>query len=420
MPKTQNKRFTDLTVKNLKQEPGKRYLVMESGGLGIRVSNEKTFVWRYFFDGKDRWYTIGDYPAYSLSDARAEVEKQRLLLKKGIDPGAKKQEEKKAYSDAPTIKNLIQEFYNRELSKLKSGDDTRRLLEKDLLKPWGNRKTMSITGRQIVLLLDKVEERAPVTRNRLKTAISQMFNFAVMRGILDANPCPKIKNIDEKTRDRVLNNDEIVLLWRALDVENQKIFDAYPITKLALKMILLTGQRPGEVAGMTMSEITERSDGFWWEISAKRMKGKNAMAHDVPLNQLVLDVIKEAKFYSGKSKFIFRSSIKKKSPITVQAISRAVVRHLAEMKIEKFTPHDLRRTCRTGLANLKVSDIVAEKILSHRLQGVLGIYNRAMYEPERRAALELWEKHILGLIDPQGAIDNNMVDLNSHRVVKKF
>jgi len=417
MPKGQYKRFSDLTVKSLKNEPGKRYLVMESGGLGIRVSKERTFVWRYFFNGKDRWYTIGDYPAWSLTDARAEVEKQRALLKKGIDPGAKKQEEKQSYSDAPTIPNLIEEFYDRELTKLKSGDATRRLLEKDLLKPWGDKKAASITGRQIVLLLDKVEERAPVTRNRLKTAISQMFNFAVMRGILDANPCPKIKNIDEKTRDRTLSGDEIVLLWRALDLENKKAFDAYPITKLALKMILLTGQRPGEVAGMEKSELIDRADGLWWEIPAKRMKGKNAMAHDVPLNLLAMEVIKQAKKYSGKSRYIFRTTMKKNTPLTVAAISRAVVRHLAEMRVEKFTPHDLRRTCRTGLASLKVSDVVAEKILSHRLQGVLGVYNRATYEPERRTALALWENHILGLVDPEAVIQN-ITDLDSYRAAQ--
>jgi integrase len=169
---------------------------------------------------------------------------------------------------------------------------------------------------------------------------------------------------------------------------------------------------------MEVSELTKRPDGPWWEIPAKRMKGKNAMAHDVPLNPVALEVLEQARFYSGKSKFVFRSSFKKDSSITVAAISRAVVRHLAEMKLEKFTPHDLRRTCRTGLATLKVSDVVAEKILSHRLQGVLGVYNRATYEPERRAALMLWENHIRGLIDPDSVSGSQcLTDLNSYRAI---
>jgi integrase len=167
---------------------------------------------------------------------------------------------------------------------------------------------------------------------------------------------------------------------------------------------------------MEISELTERPDGSWWEIPAKRMKGKNSMAHDVPLNPMALEVIEQAKFYSGKSKFVFRSNFKKDSSITVAAISRAVVRHLPEMKLEKFTPHDLRRTCRTGLATLNVSDVVAEKILSHRLQGVLGIYNRATYEPERRAALELWEKHLNGLLGVEQG--NDITNLDTYRAVK--
>jgi len=146
------------------------------------------------------------------------------------------------------------------------------------------------------------------------------------------------------------------------------------------------------------------------------MKGKNAMAHDVPLSPLALEVIHQAKLYSGGSKYIFRSSVKKDRPITVPAISRAVVRHLGEMRIEKFTPHDLRRTCRTGLANLGVSDIVAEKILSHRLQGVLGVYNRASYEPERRSALGAWETHLLNIVDPQNTSSpSSITDINQYR-----
>jgi integrase len=420
MPKSKkNTRFTDLSIKQLKQIPGKRYSRMEPGGIGVRVGTEKVFVWRYSFEGRDRWLTLGTYPAMSLSEARADAENKRLLIRKGIDPGDLKKEEKKEYSQAPTIKNLIQEFWDKKLSKLKSGTATRRLLEKDLLKPWGNRKAASITSRQIALLLDDVAKRAPVTRNRLQSAIYQLFNFAITRGIVTASPCTKTERTEEETRARFLSNDEIVLLWQALDLENVKAFDAYPITKLALKMILLTGQRPGEVAGMERSELTKRKDGSWWEIPAKRMKGKKATDHDVALNPLALEVIKQAKFYSGKSKYIFRSTIKKDSPLSVRAISRAVVRHLAEMKIEKFTPHDLRRTCRTGLGSLGVSDLVAEKVLSHKLQGVLGVYNRATYESERRAALILWEDHIKSLVDPAPKNETEKItDLNSYRAAK--
>ena len=108
--------------------------------------------------------------------------------------------------------------------------------------------------------------------------------------------------------------------------------------------------------------------------------------------------------------------MKKDSSISVRAISRTVSRHWEAIGVEKFTPHDLRRTCRTGLASLKVSDIVAEKILSHQLQGVLGVYIRATYEPERRSALGLWENHIQGLIDPESTNGKqDITNLDSYR-----
>lgn len=415
--------LTELSIQKMKPTPGKRTEKWDSGGqkgLGLRVGQKKIFFVKYFFEGRKKRVTIGEYPSISLAEARLKAQEALVKVQQGIDPGIMAQQDKQSYSSEPDIQGLIIELWDRKLSKLKSGEATRRLLEKDLLKPWGKRKVSTIKTRDIVLLLDKVGERAPVTRNRLHTAINGLFSFAVSRGVIDISPCANIARADEKTRDRVLNDDEIILLWRALDPENKKAFDAYPLTKLALKLILLTGQRPGEVAGMEVSELTERPHSTWWEIPAKRMKGKNAMAHGVPINPIALEVIEQAKFYSGKSKFVFRSSVKKDTHLSVRAISRAVVRHLPEMKLEKFTPHDLRRTCRTGLAALKVADVVAEKILSHRLQGVLGVYNRAAYEPERRAALMLWENHIQGLIDP-GSISGSqeVTDLGSYRAMNE-
>lgn len=413
--------LTDKVIKQAKAEPGKRLEYWDTGmqkGLGVRIGGKKAFFLKYVFDGKKRRLTLGEFPGLTLAQARLKAQAALVDVQKGVDPGLVKQEKKREYSGAPTIEELIQEFWDKKLSKLKSGKNTKRLLEKDLLKPWGNRKAASIKTRQIALLLDDVEERAPVTRNRLQTAIFQLFYFAVMKGILDISPCLRFERAEEEARDRVLDDDEIVLLWKALDLENKKHFDVHPVTKLALKLIILTGQRPGEVAGMERKEIVEREDGSWWKIPAVRMKGKKAKDHDVPLSPMAMEVVEAAIFYSGKSRFVFQSNFKKDSSILVRAISRAVSGHYEAIGIKKFTPHDLRRTCRTGLANLKVDDVVAEKILSHKLQGVLGIYNRAAYEPERRAALELWESRILGLVNPEPKAGKEIIDLNLYRVSK--
>ena len=113
-----------------------------------------------------------------------------------------------------------------------------------------------ITRRDAVLLLDKVRGRAPIGANRLQAVLVRMFNFAAERGLLEHSPLVGMRRPRESSRSRVLSDDEIKLLWAALDLENVDM-DIYRVTKLALKMILLTGQRPGEVAGMAWSEIDD-------------------------------------------------------------------------------------------------------------------------------------------------------------------
>jgi len=191
---------------------------------------------------------------------------------------------------------------------------------------------------------------------------------------------------------RVLNDDELRRFWHGLEE-----VDVYPATRLALRMILLTGQRPGEVTGMTWEEI----DGNWWTIPASRMKG--GQEHRVPLTPLALEAVDEARRYSGDRPFVFASSQQtaRNLSITVHSLSRGVLRHREEMGIkEHFTPHDLRRTCRTRLAEIGIDDVVAEKVLGHQLQGILKVYNRHSYDTEKRAALMAWEnrlRRILGL-----------------------
>jgi integrase len=209
------------------------------------------------------------------------------------------------------------------------------------------------------------------------------------------HPCTRIKKLPEKGRDRVLTDDEIKSLWAALDLENKKI-DIYKPTKLALKLILLTGQRPGEVCGMQWAEVDETV----WTIPPERRK--TADENRVPILPMAKAVIEQAKVFSVDCDHVFRSSYKPEKPMTRHALTRAVSRHWSEMKIEeKFTPHDLRRTLRTRLAELKIDDIVAEKILGHKLQGILGIYNRYGYDDEKREALKLWEAKLTAIITGQ-------------------
>lgn len=398
--------LTDLKIKRYKSlhkrssPKAPREILWDTGGLGILMGKKKrTWVFRYSFDGRRLLLTLGEYPAMSLEEARKDAAEVRLSVKRGIDPGAVKKEAKQARKAAPTIEDIVEEFWAVELSKQKSGKERKRLLTHDVVSVWGKRKVADIKRRDLVILLDSIENRSAVTRNHVHGTLSRMFNFAAERGIIDDSPCTRIRKPKETARSRVLTDDELKLLLAALAPDNRAV-DVYVITKLALKMILLTGQRPGEVTGMRWDEIDLEAK--FWTIPEGRMKGQEA--HRVPLASMALEIIEHARIYSGDNPFVFRSSYKDGAPVTRAALSRAVVRHWKVIGLqEPFTPHDLRRTLRTRLAELGIDDIVAERVLGHKLQGVLGVYNRHPYDKEKRQALEKWESKlnlIVGLDRP--------------------
>jgi integrase len=395
--------LTDLQIKKLVPR-STRFEVSDGKGLSIRVTpaGVKSWIYRYTFNGIPRRMTLGNYPGIGLADARTRHGEAMQELQRGIDPGVKAAQAKSKMKAAPTVEGLLKEFCEMELDAQPSGAERRRLIEKDALQPWGKRKVSSITRRDAVLLLDGVRKRAPVGANRLQGVLVRMFNFAAERGIIEHSPLVGMRRKKEKARARVLDDKEIKALWNALDLERKDI-DIYMPTKLALKMILLTGQRPGEVSGMRWDQI----EGGWWTIPEELYKTREG--NRVPILPMAAAVIEEARIYSSAIPFVFASSHTQKTKkgeqkgeaLTVRALSNAIRRHRTEMGIdEHFTPHDLRRTLRTRLAEVGIADIVAEKVLGHKLQGVLAIYNRYSYDTEKRQALAQWEaqlRNILGL-----------------------
>ena len=403
--------LTDLKVKKLVPRD-KRYEVLDGKGLSIRVmpTSSKSWVFRYMIDGRARRMTLGAYPTLSLSEVRELHAKAMQDIERGIDPSIKQMEAKAERKTAPTFTDLIKELWSMELKHQKSGVERKRLLEKDIVPDWGKRKVVDIKRRDIVLLLDRVRERAPITANRLHGALSRLFNFAAERGIIEDSPCTRIKKPPEKGRSRVLTDSEIKLLWKALDIDNTEI-DIYRISKLALKMVLLTGQRPGEVCGMAWNEIDNED---FWNIPAERMKGKEP--NRVPLTNMALNVIEQARLYSGGKSFVFASSHKSDSPVSTQALAKAILRHREEMGFkERFTPHDLRRTLRTRLAELGIDDVVAERVLGHKLQGIMAIYNRHGYDNEKRQALERWENKLRQIIGIAESETSKIIEMRRRR-----
>src|SRR5665647_2272980 len=191
--------LSDLQIKKLTSKT-ERFEVSDGNGLYLRImpTGTRSWVYRYMIDGKARRMTLGQYPAISLAEARELHSKAVMEVKRGVDPGTKQKEAKATRKSAPTVGDLIEEFWEIELQHTPSGKERKRLMVKDVMPFWGTRKVASITRRDGVLLLDGVRARAPITANRLQGILVRMFHFAAERGVLEHSPLSGMRRPTEQ------------------------------------------------------------------------------------------------------------------------------------------------------------------------------------------------------------------------------
>ena len=417
--------FTDTMIKNLKPAASK-YIRSEGNGFTIRVmpSGVKTWMYAYALNDKRREMNLGNYPYVTLETAREKFEDAKKKVKKGVDPMAEKEQAAEERRQAPTVADLVTDYIDRHARRFKkSWEKDNQILNRDIIPVWGKRKAADIAKRDVVQLLEGIVDRgAPAMANNCFQIVRKMFNWAVEKDVLPHTPCTGVKLPSPKlSRERTLNESEIRTIWHTLG--QCAISDEI---RRALKLILVTAQRPGEVIGMHSSEI----DGRWWTIPAER--AKNGKTHRVYLTGTAVDLIgplKVADEKTGDEKpkgFIFRTPHKKKEQaMAPQALIVAVGRSLAfpllddkgnqlftkegkpatenRLGIDHFTPHDLRRTAATFMAEMGTMDEVIDAILNHAKQGVIRVYNQYRYDKEKQAALETWERKLNSIVTGESA-----------------
>ena len=386
------KAFTNQYLKALAPKAS-RYEVQEPGGLGLRITphGNKIFFYRYIFFGRRRRMTLGDFTDVSLKEARDKQSDARKLLSKDIDPGERAIQERKRAIEAETVKELVVEYLERwaKVHK-KSWKEDERVLNKEVIPQWGNKKAISITRRDVIHLLDQIVARgAPGSANQAFEIIRRMFHFGIERDLLENTPCHGIrKPAKSRQRDRVLSPKEIKLFW-----ENVVKIDATSAIILALKLQLVTAQRRGEIAKAQWKEID--LDIGWWTIPS--INSKNTLSHRVFLSPLAVDILKELRELAGNSEYVLPSPIGDKS-IDEKAITRAVGRNRNLFNIEHFTPHDLRRTAASHMTSIGISRLVVSKILNHAESGVTAVYDRHSYDKEKQDALILWNEKLRNIV----------------------
>ena len=395
------KRF-DLDPRDIAALPPRdlTYEVADSRVVGLRAviqpSGFKSFAVRYVFNGRTRKLTLGPFPRIKLKQARKLASAALLSVHSGKDPGAEKIEARRR-AKTDSVQAAYDQYEKAHFSNLKpsTAKETRRLFATRILPKWRTRPIISITKRDVLALLDlAIADGAPTTANRVFSALSGFFNWAIRRDIIAAAPCAGVrKPSPEKKRDRVLTDQEVRWLWRGCEEIG------FPFGPL-FKTLLLTGARRNEVALMKWAELDQVAHLF----TLPGGRTKNGNPHIIFITdefERILDSIK------SNHEFVFGSD---RPPSGFSKAKRRLDVIMARMAAEDFeeTPkpwrvHDLRRTFRTGLARLGILTEVAERALNHisgpSFGGVQGVYNRFGYPAEIEAAFKAWSAHVERLVE---------------------
>lgn len=376
--------------------PGLYLVVQPSGAMSWAV--------RYRFDGRPRKLTIGAYPAFSLSDARKDASAVLRAVSEGRDPI---EEKRQAAAERSDVSNTVDEILNTFISRYvkpnnraSTARETERFIDNEVRIRWGSRNIVSITKRDVVTLLDEIVDRgAPISANRVHAILRRFFNWCLERSILDKSPISNVPAPSKETsRDRVLTDHEIQLLWQACDAVG------WPFGPM-VQLLLLTVQRREEVAGMTEGELDLKGNNPVWTIPKDR--AKNDKAHTVPLASSAVNILNDLPKVKSDAGYIFTtnglSSVsgfsKAKAKIDASMLEIAGKQIEASggdadtMEIADWRLHDLRRTGASGMAALRQPIHVVEAVLNHKsgsIKGVAAVYNRHDYAEEKRAALEAW------------------------------
>lgn len=363
-------------------------------GLRIRAGGKRTWIAQYRLGAKQRRVTLGTTETVDPDEARKRAREALAKVSLGADP----QSEKRAAQEQAgvTLGSVLPRYlaFAARRQRTSYHADVKRYLERH----WGplaevalNTITRATVSHRLGINSADV---GPFAANRARAALSAFYAWALGEGVATANPVVGThKAVEEQARDRVLTDAELADAWQAAGSGD---FGAI------VRLLILTGQRREEVGGMAWGEVT----GEVWGIPKDR--AKNGRDHHVPLSPPALAVLhtrlrqdgRDLVFGSGSGPFQGWSNAKERLDARI-----AVTRKERGGKQAPTLPwrlHDLRRTVATRMADLGVLPHVVEAVLNHvsgHKAGVAGVYNRASYAAEKRAALDLWGAHVATLVE---------------------
>lgn len=385
-----------------------RYAVPDTvvQGLDLRIAPDGTRTWslRYYVHGQRQRYRLGEYgeaPKLGLHDARKAA--QRLLRKvdAGVDPQGERRAARVAAADAKleaerakrdSIERLCEDYIERHAKPRKrTWRDDQNKINTEILPAWKGRPVSSITRRDCRVLVQGIADRKAqgkgVYANRVAALLSRLFRFALDEELIEVNiaaalPKPGVEfgaRPATEREDKPYDDDEIRGIWTATEA-----LDKAP--RALYRLGLLTGQRPGEIAGMLWEEL----EGAWWTIPATRTKNKKA--HRVYLTPLALETVQAVARIEDEPR-VFAGWRGKRQLAALSATVFTGIRRRSKPR------HALRDTVATGMAACGVSTTDVSHVLNHSVGlRVTAGYNAYAYDREKRLALSKWERRLRAIL----------------------
>jgi integrase len=379
--------LTELLVKKIRPEAQAFNLWdTKERGLLLRVqpSGHRAFKFVYSHRGRPRWYHIG---TIGLSDARKIAAKVRLDVVYGKDPVAERQAERGSGTFAEVYARYLAEHAKK---RNKSWEQADYLVRTHLVPRWGKLNAKSISRSDVRAAVARITSSS--VANQTLAAASAIFSWATKQEILQVNPVKGIERHALAARERILSDAEIPQFWQAFD-------DAGLMRSSALKVLLLTGQRPGEICHMRREHV---ADG-WWTMPGKPDAKlgwpgtKNHETHRIWLPAAVQAIV--ADLTDDATGFVFATERAKKT-VKVTELDEAMRDICKRLGVElKATPHDLRRTHGSTITRLGFGREAMNRIQNHKEGGIADIYDRHEYADENRRVMERVADHIMALAE---------------------
>ena len=384
--------LTDTAARTAKPRD-KLYRLADAAGLCLEVTTSGSKLWRlrYRFAGKAKMMGLGSYPAVTLAKARERREDARRLLSEGVDPTAHKQAEKRlSAAHVHAFEELAREWYAYNSPRWAPSTAAKALqyLESDILPIIGTRPLKEVTRPELVALVRKIEKRGALNvAGKVRQWLSQIFRYGLAKGSVESNPATDL-DVVAAIAPRTKNHphvplSEIPALLAKLDASKCDI-----TTRLAVRLLLLTGVRPGELRHAPWEEFDMES--ATWTIPAVRMKARRA--HVVPLPRQAVATLQELNDITGNYPIVFPGRNNRERPQSENTVNKA----LHQIGYEgRQTGHGFRHLLSTELNSRGYNRDWIERQLAHGDQDeIRDTYNHANYLEQRRQMMQAWADSI--------------------------